>query len=146
MRSEGTSREYLPEGYPAAADFEVVRALADSAAKLCDGSFGNSYHVGVVHSKDSFYGEVEPEGSAVTDRLKSEWDGYEKCGCLTSEMECAAVFSVAQVRGVRAGAVLTAIWNVLRSQRGLPDNIHEDSARAIECVIGAIRLLIGRDR
>ncbi len=146
IRSEGTSHEYLPEGYPAAADFEVVRALADSAAELCDGSFGNSCHVGVVHSKDSFYGEVEPEASAVTDKLTSEWRGYEKCGCLTSEMECAAVFSVALVRGVRAGAVLTAIWNVERSKQNLPDNITEDSTRAINCVIGAIRLLIMRDK
>ena len=146
VRGEGTSREYLPEGYPAAADFEVVSARADTAKTLCDGSFGNSYHVGVVHSKDSFYGEVEPEASAVTDKLNSEWQGYVKCGCLTSEMECAGIFSVAQVRGARAGAVLTAIWNVERSKSGLPDNITEDSSRAINCAIGAIKLLIERDK
>ena len=145
VRAEGTSREYLPAGYPAAADYEVVSALADSAKELCDGSFGNSYHVGVVQSKDSFYGEVEPEASAVTGLLREEWEGFRKCGCLTSEMECAGVFSVGLVRGARCGAVLTAIWNVERSVQGLPDNITEDSTRAISCAIEAIRKLIKRD-
>lgn len=145
VRGEGTSAEYLPEGYPAAADFQVVSALADAAKELCDGSFGNSFHVGVVHSKDSFYGEVEPESSSVPEKLLNNWRGYEKCGCLTSEMECAAVFSVSLLRGARAGAVLTALWNVERSNRGLPDNITDDSSRAIKCAVEAIRLLIKRD-
>ena len=145
-RTEGTSHEYLPEGYPAVADHEVVTALAESAAELCDGSFGNSYHVGVVHCKDSFYGEVEPDSSAVGEKLKDAWQGFLKCGCLTSEMECAAVFSVGLVRGVRCGAVLTAIWNAERSFRDMPDNITYDSGRAIKCTIEAVRKLIKRDK
>lgn len=145
IRSEGTSQEYLPDGYPAAADFEVTRALADAAEKLCDGSFGNKFHVGVVHSKDSFYGEVEPKSSAVSEKLLAAYDGYLKAGCLTTEMECAGIFSVGLVRGVRCGAVLTAIWNVVRSERGMPDNITDDSSRAITCAVEAIRLLIARD-
>ena len=124
----------------------MTRALADAAEKLCDGSFGNKFHVGVVQSKDSFYGEVEPRASAVPEKLLSAWDGYLKCGCLTSEMECAGVFSVGIVRGVRCGAVLTAIWNAVRSERGMPDNITDDSSRAIICAVEAIRLLIKRDK
>ena len=146
VRGEGTSREYLPEGYPAAADYQVVSALAQSAAELCDGSFGNSYHVGVVHSKDSFYGEVEPQNSAVAKKLADNWEGYKACGCLTSEMECAAIFSVGLLRGARCGAVLTALWNVERSNAGLPDNITDDSSRAIRCVIGAVKKLIEQDK
>lgn len=142
IRAEGTSYEYLPDGYPAAANFEVVQALVESAKELCDGSFGNSYHVGVVHSKDSFYGEVEPEKSAVSKKILTNWEGYRACGCLTSEMECAAVFSVGLVRGARCGAVLTALWNVERSNQGLPDNITDDSTRAIRCAVGAIEKLI----
>lgn len=146
VRGEGTTYEYLPEGYPAAADFEVTSALAEAAGKLCDGSFGNNYHVGVVHSKDSFYGQIEPETSAVPDRLLSRWEGYRRCGCLVSEMECAAVFAVGQVRGARCGAVLTALWNTYRSVNDMPDNITHDSSRAIQCTIDALRLLIERDK
>lgn len=146
VRAEGTSHEYLPDGYPAAADFEVISALSEAAAELCDNSFGNSYHVGVVHSKDSFYGEVEPEKSAVSGKLLANWEGYRRCGCLTSEMECAAIFSVGLVRGARCGAVLTALWNVDRSAAGLPDNITNDSSRAIHCAVRAIEILINKDK
>ena len=146
VRSEGTSREYLPDGYPAAADFEVVSALAGAAEKICDGSEGNNYHVGVVQSKDSFYGEVEPEASPVADKLISAWKGYERCGCLTSEMECAALFAVSLAKGARAGAVISAIWNVERSKRGLPDKVDNDMTKAIDCAIGAMKTLIERDK
>jgi uridine phosphorylase len=146
VRSEGTSYEYLPNGYPAAADFSVVKALEQAAHGLCDGSFGNSVHVGVVHSKDSFYGEVEPESSAVPEKIISAWNSYKACGCLTSEMECAAVFSVGLVRGVRCGAVLTALWNVERSKNGMEDNITNDSSRAIRCAVNAVKILIDSDK
>lgn len=145
IRSEGTSYEYLPSGYPAVADYEVVKALKDTADELSTDDFGNSCHVGVVHSKDSFYGEVEPDAAPVGEDIKHRWDAYLKCGCLTSEMECAAIFSVGIARRVRCGAVLTAIWNVERSKAGLPDNITEDSTRAIKCAIGAIKKLIKND-
>lgn len=145
IRSEGTSYEYLPIGYPAAADFEVTAALVKAADALSEDEDGKRRHVGVVHSKDSFYGEVEPEGSAVAENVKSRWESYLRCGCLTSEMECAAVFSVGIVRKVRCGAVLTALWNAERSKRGLPDFITDDSSRGIKCAVEAIRLLIKSD-
>ena len=146
IRAEGTSYEYLPKGYPAAADFDVVKALADAAAELSSDENGKRYHVGVVHSKDSFYGEVEPEGSAVSEDIKTRWESYLRCGCLTSEMECSAVFSVGIVRGVRCGGVLTALWNAERSKRDLPDIITDDTTRGIQCAVNAIKLLIQRDK
>ena len=145
IRAEGTTYEYLPFGYPAVADFEVADALKCSAEGLSSDELGNRYHIGVVHSKDSFYGEVEPDNAPVGDNIKYRWDAYLKCGCLTSEMECAAVFSVGIARKARCGAVLTALWNVERSKAGLPDNITDDSTRAIKCVIGAIERLIEKD-
>ncbi|MBR1739646.1 MAG: nucleoside phosphorylase [Ruminococcus sp.] len=146
VRGEGTSFEYLLPEYPAAADFNVVSALVRSAQSLCDGTKGKSFHTGVVQSKDSFYGEVEPESSAVGGRLSEKWESYLKCGCLTSEMECAAIFSVATVRRVRSGAVLAAIWNAERSKRDLEDFIDLDVTKAIRCAVGAMKLLIEEDR
>lgn len=146
VRSEGTSHEYLPDHYPAAASFEVVRALKDAGDELSTNEDGNRCHAGVVHSKDNFYGEIDPATTCVAGRLSDAWNSYVKCGCLTSEMEAAAIFSVAQVRGVRAGAVLTALWNVERSNAGLPDKKCESSERAIDCAIGAIKRLIKLDK
>ena len=146
VRAEGTSREYIPDGYPAVADFEVTRALKDSGDALSTDEDGNRCHVGVVQSKDNFYGEIDPSKTAVSARLNAAWEGYVKCGCLTSEMEAAAIFSAALLRGARAGAVLTALWNVERTNAGLPDKNCTSSERAINCAIGAIRRLIALDR
>ena len=102
--------------------------------------------MGVVQSKDSFYGETNPETMPVASRLEQAWAAYLACGCLASEMEAAAIFSVALCRGVRAGAVLTALWNVERSKAGLPDQLCQSSDRAIACAVDAISLLIAKDR
>ena len=146
VRGEGTTAEYLPIDYPAVADFQVVAALVEAARELSTDETGNGYHVGVVHSKDSFYGEVEPESSPMAADIRQRWDSYLKCGCLTSEMECAAIFAVGTARRARCGGVLTALWNVERSNAGLPDNITYDSTRAIKCAIMGIRKLIAGDR
>lgn len=145
VRAEGTSREYIPEGYPAAADFDVTRALKDAGDELSKDEDGCRCHVGVVHSKDNFYGEIDPNSTAVPAMLSQAWEGYLRCGCLTSEMEAAAIFSVAICRGVRAGAVLTALWNVERTKAGLLDKNCESSERAIQCAVNAIRKLIRQD-
>lgn len=146
VRAEGTSKEYIPAEYPAVADFDVVCALRDSAAELSTDADGNRYHVGVVQSKDSFYGEIEPEKMPVANELTGRWKAYVSCGCLTSEMECAALFSVAIARHVRAGGVLTALWNVERSNAGLPDPVCHSTERGIKCAVGAIKRLIEMDR
>lgn len=145
VRSEGTSHEYIPEGYPAVADFDVTRALKDAGDELSTDEGGNRCHVGVVHCKDNFYGEIDPAGTAVGAKLSAAWEGYAKCGCLTSEMESAAIYAVALLRGVRAGAVLTALWNVERTNAGIPDKHCTSSERAIKCAVGAIRRLIKQD-
>lgn len=146
VRAEGTSYEYLPKGYPAAADFEVVSALVRAANEEAEDKDGKRYHVGIIQSKDSFYGECEPERMPVSDMLQEKWKAYEALGCLTSEMEAASIFAVALTRHVRAGAVLTALWNVQRPKYGLDNPVCHDSSRAIRCAIGAIKYLIEKDK
>lgn len=145
IRAEGTSYEYLPSGYPAVSDFEVTSALVNAAQELSDNKKGNSYHIGVVHSKDSFYGQTMPDTMPTKNTLKDRWDGYIKAGCLSSEMECSALFSVALTRGVRAGAVLAAIWNMEKSYSGESDNQCLSTDRAIRCAVEAVRILIKAD-
>ena len=94
IRSEGTSHEYIPDDYPAVANFDVVCALKASADELSTDEDGNRAHVGVVHSKDNFNGEIDPRNTAVPEKLTNAWAGYLKCGCLTSEMEAAAIFTM----------------------------------------------------
>lgn len=146
VRSEGTTKEYIPDEYPAVADFEVMTALKTAGDRLSENADGKRCHIGVVHSKDSFYGEIEPEQMPVSDILCSRWDAYVKCGCLTSEMESAAIFSVCLARRKRAGGIFTALWNVERSKAGLPDTVCLDSDRAIRAAVDAMKILIEKDR
>lgn len=137
VRMEGTSREYTPIEYPAVADLAVTNALAQAARAL-----GHTCHTGVVHCKDSFYGQHAPERMPVGDELRYKWQAWIKAGCLASEMESAALFIVAQALRVRAGTVLTTVWNQERARAGLPNPETHDSSDAIRTAIDAIRILI----
>lgn len=137
IRMEGTSREYLPIEYPAAADFNVVSALVDSAKGL-----ELRYHTGVTQSKDSFYGQHSPQRMPIGYELQSKWEAWKAGGCLASEMECAAIFCVAATLGACAGAVLHCIWNQERAAAGLPNPEVHDTEQAIKIAIGAIERLI----
>ncbi len=139
IRQEGTSREYLPIEFPAAAHFDVVLALRDAAAKL-----GYRYHTGVIQSKDSFYGELRPDRQAVADELRFKWKAWKAGGALTSEMETAALFIVGATLGVRCGAVLNVLWN---ADNDTANTIAPDAAeRGVATAVEALRLLIARDK
>ena len=141
VRMEGTSREYAPIEYPAVADLTVTNALARAARAL-----GYPCHTGVVHCKDSFYGQHSPERMPVGDELQYMWRAWIKAGCLASEMESAALFIVAQTLRVRAGCVLTAVWNQERARQGLSNPETHDSSSAIRTAVEAVRALIRAER
>ena len=141
VRGCGTTDEYLIKDYPAVADFDVVTALKAAAVKN-----KLSHHVGVVQSKDSFWGEVAPETMPIAGELKSRWECFVRAGCLGSEMECSSLFAVGLTRAVRVGAVLTAIWSIERPKAGLSNPHYMSSDRAILCAVDAIRELVKSDR
>jgi len=101
IRDEGTSLHYMPADFPAVAHYEVVQALRKAAT-----SKGLAHRVGISQSKDSFYGEVEPEHSGVTQRLLDRWKAWEIGGAICSEMEASALFVVASMLRVRAGGIM----------------------------------------
>ncbi len=138
VRMEGTSREYAPIEFPAVADYRIVRALQQAAEEK-----GYPFHTGVVQSKDSFYGEHEPEVMPVGYELMAKWDAWKKLGCLASEMESAALFVVAAHLGVRAGSVFLVIANQEREALGLDNPAVYDTEAAITTAVEAVRLLIG---
>ena len=108
VRGEGTSEEYVRGDYPAAADHAVVSALVAAAERL-----GYDYHCGVTMSTDSFYAGQAREG----------FDGFEAAGSDTLlddlraanvknvEMEASAILTLANLYGLRAGAVCTVFAN-----------------------------------
>jgi len=94
VREDGASGMYVPAGYPAVADPELAVALAQAAREL-----GVPVRSGLVRSHDSFYTDREEE-------LTRSWAAR---GVLASDMETAALFTVARLRGVRAGSILNVV-------------------------------------
>jgi uridine phosphorylase len=101
IRDEGTSRHYMPIEFPAIADIDVVLALQAAAKKT-----GAVHRTGITQSKDSFYGQHEPERMGVAKDLLERWKAWEIGGALCSEMEASALFVIASMLRVRAGGVM----------------------------------------
>lgn len=141
VRMEGTSREYAPIEFPAVADFGVTSALVEAA-----GSLGKRWHAGVVQCKDSFYGQHSPQTMPVSYELLNKWEAWKRLGVKASEMESAALFTVAAYRGVRCGSVFHVVWNQERNAAGLDMTRDEDTDSAIRVGVEALKLLIQRDR
>ena len=140
IRMEGTSREYAPIEFPAVPDFATTCALVDAARAL-----GKPFHTGVVQCKDSFYGQHTPETMPVEPELLYKWEAWKRLGALASEMESAALFTVAAARGVRCGAVFSALWNQEREKAGLDQDAVFDAEGAITVGVEALRRLIEAD-
>jgi len=98
VRADGTSRTYVPIEYPAVASLEVTSALMRAAEEE-----GRDYHLGIVMSSDAFYGGNE-------DALRR----FGEAGVLSIEMESSVIFTLAGLRGRRAGTILTVDGNIAK--------------------------------
>ncbi|MBP3962652.1 nucleoside phosphorylase [Paenibacillus lignilyticus] len=91
VRAEGLTRQLVPDGFPAVGDSDVVSALY-AAAQESEGIVKK----GITVSLDAFFTGVEE----IPHRK------YKQAGALAVEMEIAALYVVATLRGARAGAIV----------------------------------------
>ena len=140
IRMEGTSKEYAPIEYPAVANLDVLNAMIDGARAV-----DAPYHVGVVECKDAFYGQHNPEIMPVSYELLNKWEAWIRMGCLASEMESAALFTVGSFLRVRVGSLFLVVANQERAAKGMENPVVHDMELPIRAVIEAIRSLIRSD-
>jgi len=96
VRADGASRAFMPLEYPAVASFEVVSALIQAARKL-----KKKVHVGIVLSSDAFY----CDDSEATKR-------FSEGNVLSVEMESSVIFTLAEMKRLRAGAISAVDCNI----------------------------------
>ncbi|MFM2097815.1 MAG: hypothetical protein RIT06_443 [Chloroflexota bacterium] len=141
IRDEGTSRHYLPLEFPAVADLEVTLALREAAV-----ASNFPWYLGVAQSKDSFYGQHNPERMPIADDLARRWKAWMAGGAICSEMEAATLFIVASTLRVRAGGAMLILGNP--EQRPMTDEEMANCSidRVIDTSIDGLRRLIAADR
>ncbi len=129
IRDEFTSQQYEPLAFPAVADHDVTLALRQAArnAKL-------RHHVGICQSKDSFFGQHEPERMPVAHRLQDRWSAWVQGGALASEMEASTIFVVSRVLHCRAGGIM------------IYGGTHGDLSNLLETAVAGVKLLIEQDK
>ena len=101
VRDDGTSKQYIPIEFPAIASHNVVSNLIKASKNLNIDS-----KVGICQSKDSFFGETEPDRMPVAPYLDFKWKSWQEGGVGASEMEAATLFTLSQIKRIEAGAIL----------------------------------------
>jgi uridine phosphorylase len=139
IRDEGTSLHYMPPEFPAVADIEVVVALQEAAKRT-----GARHRLGVSHSKDSFYGQHQPERMPVADRLMERWKAWKMGGAISSEMEAAIILILSSIYRTRAGGIMLVAAN--QESKSPERRIVEDLDELIRTSIEALKILIEQDR
>ncbi len=117
VREDGVTPLLVPQGYPAIADAEVCLAI-EKACKEISAPFKR----GIIVTSDLFYPGVLP----------SSLELYSKAGVPGVEMECSALFVIASLRGIRAGAIATVDGNPLKWDEGNYDPHGEKVTRGKE--------------
>lgn len=90
VRDEGTSYHYVPPGQEVAPSPQALAAIRETLDR-----YSCPYVLGKTWTTDAIFRETRPRIA----RRAAE-------GCLTVEMEAAAIFAVAQFRGVALGQIL----------------------------------------
>ncbi|MCY0882550.1 MAG: purine-nucleoside phosphorylase [Acidianus infernus] len=96
----GVIYQYLKEDSCIAAtpDFYILNSLVQNFQKE-----GLKFHIGNVFSSDAFYAEDE--------EFVKRWSSR---GNIAVEMECATIFAIVRMKGVRTGAVLVVSDNLAK--------------------------------
>jgi uridine phosphorylase len=104
VRDEGTTPGYVPLGYPAVADFELVQAMMASGKQ-----HGYRVHAGIVRSHDSLYTDLHADSMPRREELQHALEVWHRARVLCNDMESSTIFTLCQLRGLRGASVLTVV-------------------------------------
>ena len=104
IAQEGTSRSYVPQGYPAVADFAMVKVLQETVVQM-----GAKGHTCLNCTKDGFYSEMH-ESRLSRERgldITKTFTELRRLGAACIDMETSVMMNLGRLMGVQT-AVLTA--------------------------------------
>nr|WP_145405606.1 nucleoside phosphorylase [Paenibacillus xylanexedens] len=139
VRSDGLTRQLVPDGFPAVANIDVTSALVAAAREVGSGKVASQDEASSVDA------HAPKVGTGITVTLDAFFTGvediphrkYKQAGALAAEMEIAALYIVSTLRGARAGAIV-AIDGFADSDLAAEYDPHTDAvAKAVEHEIEA---------
>jgi len=104
MRLDGTTRYYVYDGFPAVPDTFLTRALFESAINHQQGRDFKIFF-GLGAASDAFYAETPELLQMLSDHR-----------LLNVEMESSAIYTIATLRGLKAGMVCAVSGNLLTGE------------------------------
>ena len=136
VRLEDTSNYFIPEGYPAIANYEVILALTEAAEKK-----KVPYHIGLSASASGFYGAQGRNIPGIPLRAPHLCEELSKVQVLNMEMEASALFNLAQILQFRVGMVCSVFANRTNNQFIPNDLKHKSEVYCVETAIDALNIL-----
>ena len=132
VRLDGTTRQYVMDGYPAAATPEVVIALKESASSLKKGFLS-----GITASTDAFYaGQGRPSyENYFPSKAKRLVSDLRAARVLCFEMESSTIFTLGRLFGVKTGALFAVVGNRMTDDFKADEGIDD----AIEVAVDGVR-------
>jgi len=103
IRGDGVTPHYVTENFSTVADYKIINALIEACEKR-----GKKYHLGLVWSTDALLRETN---EVITKMLNL------KAVCV--DMVSSALLTIAQVKNVRAGAILAVSDNLITGEVGM---------------------------
>ena len=126
IRGEGTTRYYVPDSFSTAADVVVTSALMEACDRL-----EYTCHVGAIWTTDALLRETKEMIQEMRD-LKA----------IGVDMISSSLLTVAQLKGVKAGAILGVSDNLITGELGFQSpKYFRAETYAIRTALEAIRIL-----
>ncbi len=141
VRFEDTSLYFIPEGYPAIADWEVILALGEAARKE-----NYSYHIGLSASGSGFYGAQGRDIPGLPVKNPNAINYLTQVRVLNFEMEASTLFNLAQIFGFRSGMVSTVFANRITSEFITNEFKRDAEIKCVETAFDALRILEQMDQ
>ncbi|MGB9736031.1 MAG: nucleoside phosphorylase [bacterium] len=103
----GFKKVYGIDEIPSVPDFFVLKRLVEQGEGVLrkQNKYRPAIHVGPIMTSDAFFSE------------KKDAKSLESKGILAMEMECAALFALGHVLGIKTGAILLATGNINYAQQ-----------------------------
>ncbi|MDO4219082.1 MAG: uridine phosphorylase [Synergistaceae bacterium] len=144
VRLEGTSSHFAPIEFPATADLDITLALRQAAREL-----KIPHKVGINVSSDTFWPGQERYdcfSNYVLRRFQGSLKEWQKLGVTNFEMESATLFTIANVFGLRAGAINGVIAKRTESETVASRDMYKVAEKNFQAVTKkALEILISEE-